>query len=554
MLDSLRKRIERDQLPGSFRRELHRALTEPVALRWIRFRRIHNQLGWKFWAVISGGAPLSAETEEFFRALGFAVLQGYGMTETASVISIPHPFKMVRHSIGKPLPEHQVGLSAEGEILVRGPSVSTGYWMSGNEGGTHLVDKDGWLHTGDLGTMDAYGNVFFRGRKKETIVLASGLKVFPDDLEAVLNQQPEIEQSAIVSVEGPQGAEPFAAIIFKPDYARASNAEDVVARANAALAEFQHIRRWMIWPDRDFPRTTSTQKVIKRLIAERAERHIGDAAKAYSPEMRTGSLVLDQIKRITGEVPTRPDARANLSTDLKLDSLARMELLTSLEERFQIELDETAVTAASTLGDLERMIQATAETQAQSDVKEDYPYPTWTLRWPATWVRAIAQFLLITPLTTILCPREVRGADIVEHLNGPLLFLSNHIASVDPVVIASALSRHRRQNLAVAMAGELLRDWRKPARTRALPLRIVDRIKYVLVTCLFNVFPMPQTSGFRRSFAYAAEAVDRGYSILVFPEGVRTTTGLMSSFQGRNRAAHEGAEYSRSTRSYPGII
>jgi long-chain acyl-CoA synthetase len=81
------------------------------------------------------------------------------------------------------------------------------------------------------------------------------------------------------------------------------------------------------------------------------------------------------------------------------------------------------------------------------------------------------------------------------------------------------------------MAGELLRDWRKPARTRALPLRIADRIKYVVVTCLFNVFPMPQTSGFRRSFAYAAEAVDRGYCILVFPEGVRTTTGLMSPFR-----------------------
>ncbi len=530
MFDSLRQRIERDQHRARFQHEIKRALNEPVARRWFRFRKIHNQFGWKFWAVISGGASLSAETEEFFRALGFAVLQGYGMTETASVISIPHPFKMVRHSIGKPLPDHQVGVAADGEILVRGPSVSSGYWKSGDDAGLQALDKDGWFHTGDLGTVDVSGNVFFKGRKKETIVLASGLKIFPEDLEAALNQQPEVEQSAVVSVEGPQGPEPFAAIILKPDYAGATSVQDIVARANATLSEFQHIRRWMIWPERDFPRTTSTQKVIKRLIAERADQHVDPAMDESVSRTGGGSLVLDQIKRITGVVPSRLDAEANLSSDLKLDSLARMELLTSLEERFQIELDEAAVTTASTLGDLERMVTATTETPLPGNIK-DYPYPAWTLRWPATWVRSVAQALLITPLARILGRVETRGADVVNQIEGPVLFLSNHVTAVDPVLIATALSGARRRKLAVAMAGELLRDWRRPSRTRALLLRTVDRVKYVLVACLFNVFPMPQTSGFRRSFAYTAEAVERGYSILVFPEGIRTKTGLMSPFR-----------------------
>src|ERR1700753_1914575 len=96
-----------------------------------RFRRIHRRFGWKFWAFISGGAALSPETEEFFRRVGYAVVQGYGMTETASLISVNHPFRAAQGSIGKVLPGREFKLAEDGEILVRGENVSAGYWQSG---------------------------------------------------------------------------------------------------------------------------------------------------------------------------------------------------------------------------------------------------------------------------------------------------------------------------------------------------------------------------------------------------------------------------------------
>jgi long-chain acyl-CoA synthetase len=94
--------------------------------RWWKFRRVHGRFGWKFWAFVSGGATLDTQTENFWHGLGFAVLQGYGMTETASLISVTHPFKPSSGSIGKLMPGYEVNLEQGGEIVVRGPSVSPG--------------------------------------------------------------------------------------------------------------------------------------------------------------------------------------------------------------------------------------------------------------------------------------------------------------------------------------------------------------------------------------------------------------------------------------------
>ena len=127
------------------------------------FRRIHRRLGWKFWAFISGGAALATRDEEFFKRIGYAVVQGYGMTETASLISLNHPFRATEGSIGKILPGREFRLADDGEILVRGENVSAGYWEAGE---LRRGESNDWLHTGDIGELDAAGNLHFRGRKK----------------------------------------------------------------------------------------------------------------------------------------------------------------------------------------------------------------------------------------------------------------------------------------------------------------------------------------------------------------------------------------------------
>src|SRR5262249_8983764 len=137
---------------------------------------IHNEFGWKFWAFVTGGATLDPDAEEFWQSLGFALIQGYGMTESASVISVNHPFKLGRGSIGKVLPGQKVKLAEDGEILVHGENVSPGYWKTKPE---IRASQNGWFHTGDVGEIDEQGNLYFKGRKKQVIVTSAGVNIFP---------------------------------------------------------------------------------------------------------------------------------------------------------------------------------------------------------------------------------------------------------------------------------------------------------------------------------------------------------------------------------------
>jgi long-chain acyl-CoA synthetase len=524
-LETLREKIEHDYSSRGelerFRRRFKSSEGKHFLRRWLIFRDVHRLFGWKFWAFVSGGATLDEETENFWQRLGFAVVQGYGMTETASLVTVSHPFKVKHGSIGKALPGQELKLDASGEILVRGANVSAGYWRGADRTGD---GDEGWLRTGDVGEVDAEGNIFFKGRKKDVIVTAAGLNIYPDDLEAALNRQPEVKASCVVGVEGPRGPEPMAALILRDENA---DAAEVVRRANAQLSQPQHIRRWFIWPEADFPRT-QTRKVRKPIVKEAALARTSETPTSPPASTRDSSLV-ELIVSISGDKSTlnnRPDAKANLSADLKLDSLGRVQLLGALEDRYQIELDEAALTPETTLGDLERMIHEGRRIEGAAE----YPYPKWSLRWPINWLRSLAFYLLVAPFVYVMCWPRVRGKERLRDLRGPVLFIANHISMVDAGMILFSLPFRFRRRLAIAMGGERLRGLRRGLEGENWFGRMLDRVKYLLVVIVFNVFALPQKSGFRRGFAFAGEAVDRGYNALVFPEGRTTEDGQMNPF------------------------
>src|SRR5439155_6788745 len=216
ILDALRDKIESDfEARGkldTLRRDLASSATRHFVRRWWTFRAIHNLFGWKFWAFVSGGATLNPDTEEFWQRLGFAVIQGYGITETAALVSVNHPFKQGRGSIGKVMRGQEVKLAEDGEILVRGENVSSGYWK---EDGQSRAAKNGWFPTGDVGEIGEEGRLFFKGRKKEIIVTSAGVNIYPADIEPVLDRQPEIKAGVIIEIEGPHGPEPLAVLILR---------------------------------------------------------------------------------------------------------------------------------------------------------------------------------------------------------------------------------------------------------------------------------------------------------------------------------------------------
>jgi long-chain acyl-CoA synthetase len=519
VLQSLKEKIERDledqNRSEEFRQRFRTSAGKHFLHRWWIFRRVHRQFGWKFWAFISGGAALDRDTEEFWGRLGYAAIQGYGLTETTSLISVNHPFRLGKGSIGKVLAGREIKLAPDGEILVRGGGVATGYWNGRDL--ERVAGEDGWYPTGDVGELDAQGNLYFKGRKKEVIVTPAGMNVHPDDLEAALRRQPEVKDAVVIPLPRNGNAEPCAAIIL-----RDSNADpaSIVQRANESLAEYQRMHTWVVWPEEDFPRT-STQKPLRNLIQQAVQAQLAHK----SPYQMPSSSLAELIARITGRSPTRLSPDANLESELNLSSLDRVELLSALEDRYQIDLSETRFAAVNTVGDLERMLQG------KPPVRVPYHYPRWVQRWPVTWIRLTVHYLLLRPAVFLLGFPHVEGRQNLDGVKGPVLVICNHIGDVDPGFVLTALPARLRHKLVIATDGEALETLRTPPATRGSMGSAYDRAKWTLGVSLFNLFPLPREAGFRESFAYAGESVDRGYSVLVFPEGRHTTTGNLLPFR-----------------------
>ncbi|HXW90333.1 MAG TPA: AMP-binding protein [Terriglobales bacterium] len=520
VLDSLRQKIERDLSDEhrleEFRHNLEASAGKHFLHRWWTFRQLRRRFGWKFWAFIAGGATLDSRTEEFWRRLGYAVIQGYGLTETTALVSVNHPFRLGRGSIGKVLEGREIRLASDGEILVRGAGIAAGYWNSDRL--QAVTGDEGWYATGDIGERDAEGNLYFKGRKKEVIVTPAGMNVYPEDLERALRRQPEVQDALVIALPREGNAEPCAVMILRD---AKINAASVVERANQSLAQYQRLNHWFLWPEPDFPRT-STQKPKRTLIQEAVHSQLPRAANPA----RAASPLADLIARITGRSAAVLAASTRLDSDLNLSSLDRVELLGAIEDRYQVDVAETRFAAARTVGDLERILQGEVPPRAQ------YHYPGWVLAWPVTWTRIAVHYLLLRPAVFLLGWPRVEGRRNLKGVRGPLLVIANHVGDVDPGFVLTALPARFRHKLAVATGGEALEILRTPPSTRSLPGRMYDRIKWVLGVSLLNLFPLPREAGFRESFAYAGACVDRGYNLLVFPEGHHTTDGKLGQFRG----------------------
>ena len=525
ILDALREKIESNYAARGeidrFRRALAESAGRNFLRRWWTFRAIHNIFGWKFWAFVSGGATLNPDTEEFWQRLGFAVIQGYGMTETASLVSVNHPFKQGRGSIGKVLPGQEVKLAEDGEILVHGENVSPGYWK--DEGQSSAIENR-WFRTGDVGEIDLEGRLYFKGRKREVIVTSAGVNIYPADIEFVLDRQPQIKAGVVIEIEGPHGPEPLAVLILRDDH---TNVEAAVSRVNELLAPHQQVRRWFIWPGEDLPRTT-TQKIRKQVVAAVVRAELAQSARVSDPTVASvpgRNDLVEIIARISKDVPATLDPSVKLGADLKLDSLGRVELLSAIEDRYQLEIDEAAFTDTTTLAEVEKLIR-----EGRYEAAAQYPYPKWQQRWPLSWLRIALLYLIVLPATRLMGWPKIKGKEYLRNLRGPLVFICNHVTMADHALVLLALPGRFRTRMAIAMDGEQLREWLHPQPGTGRLTRVLRLLKYASVVFFFNVFSMPQKSGFRRSFMFAGEMMDQGSSLLVFPEGQRTKHGSLNPF------------------------
>ena len=485
---------------------------ESIQKRWWRYRRIHRMLGLKFWAFVVGAAPLPAELEDFWKRLGFVVIQGYGLTETAPIVTLNHPFKTRSGSVGTPIAGVEIKIADDGEILVRGENVTTGYYTKGaggieaggsSGGGGRVVDAEGWLHTGDIGERDAEGRVFIKGRKKEMIVTPDGLNVFPDDVERVLNALPGVQESAVVgSVQGGQERVHAVLVLDAPD-----ESERVIAAANRALQDHQRIRSASVWTTGPLPRTEGTKKLKRQAIRD----WVASGVRPASP-----TTAEDPVAALIAKFAGGRSVGATTSLeDLGLSSLERVELMVALEDRLQTRVDESRFAAAKTIAEVQALL---AESPTQADVPEPVDFPSWNRHPAVAVVRRLSLATWILPLARAFAWLSVEGREHLREIHGPVVFAANHQSHFDVPVILAALPGHLRKTVAPAMSKEFFKAHFFP---EGQPWRQVfsRRLNYYLAAFFFNAFPLPQReAGARQTLRYIGDITADGFSVLIFPE------------------------------------
>ncbi len=465
------------------------------ALRCLIRRRISTTLH----TLISGGAPLPPDLEKKWRDLGFAVLQGYGLTETSPMISINTAVAHRSGSVGKPLPGVQVKIAEDGEILVKGPNVMQGYFQ--DDARTNAVLQADWLKTDDSGKFDSDGFLYVFGRKKYMILGPGGENVFPEDLEAELNSIPEVRDSAVIGLPH-EGRTVIHAVLLSDS----DNGESIVRQANRHLAPHQQIVSWSLWPEADFPRS-ATRKVKKQELLKRISAGAQAAGKTTTPV----TPLIRVIAHTTNSDPAAIHDQTRLVSDLKLDSLLRIELVGRIEEEFNVELAENQITAETTVAELQSLIRAHSP-QPSSLVQ----YPRWSLsRW-CSRLRPFLQDLLFACLP-MLGSQRIHGLQNLLGLKQPVIFMANHRSYLDPLIAPYAIPRRFRKRLGIAAAINPLYEkfwWSVP-----------------FAELVMNAYPLSTrlSENIKPSLEYTGRLLDDDWNVLIFPEGQmnRTDSALL---------------------------
>ena len=512
LLDSaIQRKVDASGRHELFER-LHRiARRLPRFAKRLLFRPVIGQFGGRFRTLAIGAAALEEDLAARWTDMGFDVLQGYGATELSPAVAFTRPSRNRAGTVGEAVPGVEIRIAADGEIHVRGPNVFAGYWED-PDATNAVLDGEGFYHTGDIGVLDGEGFLTLRGRKKDMLAMPDGTKVYPEDVEAVLARDTRLRDATVVGWQPPRGELRVQAVLLLDD---PGVADAVVRDANAQLGAHQQIRGVTIWPDEDLPRTP-TLKVKKRIVLDRlAELESGVAASpgtaGPAPPSPVGAPSLVALVASVANVPVTsvlPDSR--LSTDLNMDSLSRIELLGVIEEEMGAFIDDGDLDPDTTVTQLSALIDAAREE------KHDTGIYGWPLSPIARAAGILIQILILVPVFFSLYRVRVTGLERIRGLAGPALFTPNHCLHNDVGIILTRIPLAWRWHLSVAAAADDI--FGNPIRGFGSAL-------------IGNAFPLAREGAVRRSLELLGARLDRGFSILIFPEGKLTVGGPTQPFK-----------------------
>ena len=531
------------------------------------FRKVHEGFGGKLRLAVSAGSSFDASVARDYHRLGFTILQGYGLTETAGAATITRFEDNKVGSVGKPLNHVEVKIGEPnsegmGEVLIRGAIVMAGYYRN-PEADREAFTADGWFRSGDLGHFDAQGHLYIVGRKKDVIILPSGKNVYPEDVEAHYARSPLVGEICVLGV--PDEAHDFAqaeklCCVIVPDFdylklQGIANAREAIRfdfdNLGRELPEYQRVRDYVVRSE-PLPRT-ATRKVRRSELMQQVESlSLGkgphrDAELEFTGEERgimqsaAGRAIVAAVlpHAAPGAPPIHP--RMNLELDLGLDSLARAECISSVEEALGVELDSAALATALTVGDVIALANlangknpfqnlsqdlsatpSTARTSGRADWSqilsrsgEDAPEIEQVLQRKS--VTALVAFLFLRPVyfaSRLLLRMEVQGLERLEQLEAPYLICPNHQSFLDPILVCSVYPHRILKNIFHVGASEY---WRNLFTAQ--------------VARLLNIVPVDPDTNLMKAMRAGAAGLQAGKILNIYPEGERSFDGLLHPFK-----------------------
>lgn len=497
--------------------------TTQLDLGRLMFSPVHDRLGGNIRFLISGGAALPKDTQDFFNGLGLHLSEGYGLTEAAPVLTVAEagPGKK-GGNVGKPIPGVKIKIinpddNGIGEVAAKGPNVMLGYY--GNDAATQKsIDSDGWLHTGDMGKLDHRGRLVLMGRAKEVVVTASGENIYLDDVENTLGQIRHVKEYVLVGVDDERGGERLGmlAVTDEPGEGRSRHQvyEDAMDAIQGAISDLPAVLRPAVVKlvDADLPRT-ATRK-IQRRECQKILQKIIDASPKKASRGSVSGPVAAAVASVAGVDVSKVKPDTRLLDELGFDSLMAVELASALSGLGHANPDPDDLLRCETVSDLTRLIgeRVAVARKAEQEEKEQekLTIPAPLAAAARTALRSAQMGFFGSGLNVKVVGRSNIPA------NRPTIVISNHTSHLDMGLVKYALGTYGKKIVGLAAQDYFFEG---------------NRWWVAYFEQLTNLRPIDRKRGFRASFEQARDVVDEGCVVLVFPEGTRQVDGALGQFK-----------------------
>ena len=545
---------------GAFAKLVFRATLDVArvsrSLRWnlgkTFFRQVHDMLGRKMRFLITGGSRFDPAIARDLHALGFDILQAYGLTETSGGATITPPNDNVLGSVGKALPGVDVKIAdpepqgegpAVGEIAIRGGIIMRGYYNRAEATAETL--RDGWLFTGDLGHLDGRGSLFITGRRKDIIVLSSGKNIYPEEIEAHYQKSAFIKEICVLGLESAPG-QPFAErlhAVIVPDFEalrarKIVNAREVIRwdieTLSADLAGTKRILSYDIWQT-DLPRTTTRKlkrfAIRNEVLAQHARQTADQDAEPERDLTEDDLNWLEDpaVSRAIGVIKSASKLKReqihpsdSLELDLGLDSMERVELLVALEDALGAHVDDSVVSEVYSVRELVDAVRAGAcESRSESAgwdaILNSNPAPDDVAEFAKKRRFAAVFWFMIGRLVQLIARDlfhlRVTGLEKLPR-SGPFILCPNHQSYIDAPVMAAVLP------------WEIFRRTFTVGTSELFGVGLFRRI-----ASTFRLFPVDPDRNLVPAMRIGAYGLRRGMMLLLYPEGERSIDGAPKRFK-----------------------